>query len=118
MRRNFFSGSNVLYLGTVFISPISQASKRTGLYPVRSEEHTSELQSRSDLVCRLLLEKKKTEMKLARLRVVLVRLQKGMHYHALRLLRKAKATDVAVVTLRLPSHTPPTHDTADAPPPR
>src|SRR2546428_3375697 len=26
---------------------------------VRSEEHTSELQSRSDLVCRLLLEKKK-----------------------------------------------------------
>src|SRR2546421_2372849 len=27
-------------------------------YP-RSEEHTSELQSRSDLVCRLLLEKKK-----------------------------------------------------------
>src|SRR2546421_1821215 len=26
----------------------------------RSEEHTSELQSRSDLVCRLLLEKKKT----------------------------------------------------------
>src|SRR2546421_897330 len=27
--------------------------------PARSEEHTSELQSRSDLVCRLLLEKKK-----------------------------------------------------------
>src|SRR2546421_7581973 len=27
--------------------------------PRRSEEHTSELQSRSDLVCRLLLEKKK-----------------------------------------------------------
>src|SRR5206468_8262619 len=26
--------------------------------PLRSEEHTSELQSRSDLVCRLLLEKK------------------------------------------------------------
>src|SRR5206468_10149368 len=30
------------------------------LRSVRSEEHTSELQSRSDLVCRLLLEKKKT----------------------------------------------------------
>src|SRR5206468_12906820 len=29
------------------------------LSPYRSEEHTSELQSRSDLVCRLLLEKKK-----------------------------------------------------------
>src|SRR2546421_3110857 len=28
---------------------------------MRSEEHTSELQSRSDLVCRLLLEKKKTK---------------------------------------------------------
>src|SRR5690349_23799154 len=27
--------------------------------PARSEEHTSELQSRRDLVCRLLLEKKK-----------------------------------------------------------
>src|SRR3712207_7720648 len=30
-----------------------------GIYPVRSEEHTSELQSRQYLVCRLLLEKKK-----------------------------------------------------------
>src|SRR2546421_3640228 len=28
---------------------------------IRSEEHTSELQSRSDLVCRLLLEKKKKQ---------------------------------------------------------
>src|SRR5438034_7542432 len=31
--------------------------------PVRSEEHTSELQSHSDLVCRLLLEKKKKKKK-------------------------------------------------------
>src|SRR5690606_35742666 len=30
-----------------------------GLYLLRSEEHTSELQSRENLVCRLLLEKKK-----------------------------------------------------------
>src|SRR5438132_5757020 len=29
---------------------------------LRSEEHTSELQSHSDLVCRLLLEKKKNQM--------------------------------------------------------
>src|SRR5438034_7157042 len=29
---------------------------------VRSEEHTSELQSHSDIVCRLLLEKKKRKM--------------------------------------------------------
>src|SRR2546428_4494309 len=33
---------------------------RAGLDQHRSEEHTSELQSRSDLVCRLLLEKKKS----------------------------------------------------------
>src|SRR2546427_13262756 len=30
--------------------------------PARSEEHTSELQSQSNLVCRLLLEKKKRSM--------------------------------------------------------
>src|SRR5690349_24122851 len=32
--------------------------------PIRSEEHTSELQSRRDLVCRLLLEKKKKKKKI------------------------------------------------------
>src|SRR2546422_7183872 len=32
-----------------------------GPYPARSEEHTSELQSRLHLVCRLLLEKKKKQ---------------------------------------------------------
>src|SRR2546421_1092264 len=31
------------------------------VFCLRSEEHTSELQSRSDLVCRLLLEKKKNK---------------------------------------------------------
>src|SRR3954466_6081019 len=30
--------------------------------PIRSEEHTSELQSHDNLVCRLLLEKKKTQV--------------------------------------------------------
>src|SRR2546428_1997460 len=35
-------------------------ARRQHLHEERSEEHTSELQSRSDLVCRLLLEKKKT----------------------------------------------------------
>src|SRR2546421_9411208 len=35
----------------------------------RSEEHTSELQSRSDLVCRLLLEKKKKEIRLLLIQV-------------------------------------------------
>src|SRR5438067_4717080 len=40
----------------------SQAGMRITLRSrSRSEEHTSELQSRFDLVCRLLLEKKKTQ---------------------------------------------------------
>src|SRR5438874_9945260 len=34
-----------------------------GELPARSEEHTSELQSRRDLVCRLLLEKKKQQQR-------------------------------------------------------
>src|SRR5690349_22112978 len=37
--------------------------------PARSEEHTSELQSRRELVCRLLLEKKKILTRLSRRRV-------------------------------------------------
>src|SRR3712207_8901716 len=37
----------------------------------RSEEHTSELQSRQYLVCRLLLEKKKTYMKNKRLVIII-----------------------------------------------
>src|SRR5437773_12485457 len=35
----------------------------SGSIPTRSEEHTSELQSHHDLVCRLLLEKKKKNKK-------------------------------------------------------
>src|SRR5438034_8174169 len=40
-------------------SPLTRPRPRTR----RSEEHTSELQSHSDLVCRLLLEKKKKKQK-------------------------------------------------------
>src|SRR2546430_5601387 len=36
--------------------------ERLVVQPVRSEEHTSELQSQSNLVCRLLLEKKNTKL--------------------------------------------------------
>src|SRR2546428_1819193 len=47
---------------------MSHVESSPGSYPVgfdmRSEEHTSELQSRSDLVCRLLLEKKKISIAL------------------------------------------------------
>src|SRR2546428_7729861 len=40
---------------------VKHANEKGGVLDaeLRSEEHTSELQSRSDLVCRLLLEKKK-----------------------------------------------------------
>src|SRR3989475_8827358 len=37
------------------------AGLAVGQHATRSEEHTSELQSQSNLVCRLLLEKKKTQ---------------------------------------------------------
>src|SRR2546421_2167866 len=39
--------------------PTSSERRKARARAIRSEEHTSELQSRSDLVCRLLLEKKK-----------------------------------------------------------
>src|SRR5207247_7981907 len=41
----------------------SQPGERLKRDAARSEEHTSELQSRVDLVCRLLLEKKKNRRK-------------------------------------------------------
>src|SRR5688572_31545838 len=37
----------------------------------RSEEHTSELQSQSNLVCRLLLEKKKKKLEIAGIRITI-----------------------------------------------
>src|SRR2546430_3245464 len=40
------------------------------LFVIRSEEHTSELQSQSNLVCRLLLEKKKKNRQHSRLLVI------------------------------------------------
>src|SRR5438034_6698954 len=44
---------------TAHVPPLALAVRRQD----RSEEHTSELQSHSDLVCRLLLEKKKKKKK-------------------------------------------------------
>src|SRR5688572_31925405 len=51
-----FPGTEIiprLYIVHVLLVP--------GILLARSEEHTSELQSQSNLVCRLLLEKKKTK---------------------------------------------------------
>src|SRR3712207_8111907 len=55
----FFSNSPTAALmpATSLSGNVSAAMSNTSLY--RSEEHTSELQSRQYLVCRLLLEKKK-----------------------------------------------------------
>src|SRR6266700_5545439 len=52
-----------LFRSDKFVSSWAGAMGQTQFMPtnfVRSEEHTSELQSRENLVCRLLLEKKKT----------------------------------------------------------
>src|SRR5438874_10528051 len=49
-------------LGIYLLAGVEQAER---IYEVRSEEHTSELQSRRDLVCRLLLEKKNQVMQMA-----------------------------------------------------
>src|SRR5258707_6594868 len=55
---------------------------------VRSEEHTSELQSRQYLVCRLLLEKKKTSIRTAETKLQhfthSVRSAAPMHLHSTR----------------------------------
>src|SRR2546430_5660722 len=47
---------DVWHLMNVAVTP---ERRRRGVATERSEEHTSELQSQSNLVCRLLLEKKK-----------------------------------------------------------
>src|SRR2546427_9536022 len=46
---------------TYWLSPCSNGSSMLQPIDKRSEEHTSELQSQSNLVCRLLLEKKKIQ---------------------------------------------------------
>src|SRR5438034_5196751 len=69
----FFSKRSSIHAGMKYVSyaqssapfliiqmyPTTRMPRKTS----RSEEHTSELQSHSDLVCRLLLEKKKTNKK-------------------------------------------------------
>src|SRR5947209_11897793 len=47
----------------VCFAPLAKEVYLTGEFNGRSEEHTSELQSRQYLVCRLLLEKKKNKQK-------------------------------------------------------
>src|SRR2546421_8760473 len=73
-RSTLFPYTTLFRSNNAVIIPTPKGNNRAYLQPVarvmqlyrhhieavgRSEEHTSELQSRSDLVCRLLLEKKK-----------------------------------------------------------
>src|SRR3712207_9101690 len=56
----FFGALSVTFLRSTRALPIGPLSVPTAMaLSLRSEEHTSELQSRQYLVCRLLLEKKK-----------------------------------------------------------
>src|SRR5436190_4499344 len=55
-------------LGDGVVRTIALGSSDAQLLLHRSEEHTSELQSHSDLVCRLLLEKKKKSLLARRVR--------------------------------------------------
>src|SRR5438034_5639328 len=50
---------SLLAAGLLTVRMLPDAAGRHSAGGQRSEEHTSELQSHSDLVCRLLLEKKK-----------------------------------------------------------
>src|SRR2546429_3731381 len=60
--------------GTLAASPHATARSR-------SEEHTSELQSRLHLVCRLLLEKKKKKINLYKLHITVYRHSHDVHYY-------------------------------------
>src|SRR3712207_8385674 len=51
--------NHLIFMGHLYKSVYKIKIRPFEVFPFRSEEHTSELQSRQYLVCRLLLEKKK-----------------------------------------------------------
>src|SRR5437868_13053917 len=61
------SGRDRRTVGSMVAGADLAGARRDLLRRPRSEEHTSELQSRFDLVCRLLLEKKKQSTTISRL---------------------------------------------------
>src|SRR5205085_8969862 len=63
------------------LNPVGNFAVQARVTPGRSEEHTSELQSQSKLVCRLLLEKKKNKIQLASLRRATDDLQSMGRFH-------------------------------------
>src|SRR3712207_8777212 len=74
--RSVYVGDNLKRLRVLNALTQAELAQKAGLTPAavarierneaRSEEHTSELQSRQYLVCRLLLEKKKSQVLLQR----------------------------------------------------
>src|SRR5436190_4973269 len=62
-RRDFLNGALLAGAGLLLHGKAPTISPADAFNGYRSEEHTSELQSHSDLVCRLLLEKKKKKKK-------------------------------------------------------
>src|SRR5438034_6521954 len=61
---SFINGPSVSSSKNSLLVKVSNEHPKSGYVSpefARSEEHTSELQSHSDLVCRLLLEKKKSQ---------------------------------------------------------
>src|SRR2546430_7987677 len=85
-----------IYIPVVVVAPLGRRVSvdltthyASGHFESRSEEHTSELQSQSNLVCRLLLEKKKIERFATharshrRRRVLCTSLGRSMLYHTL-----------------------------------
>src|SRR5437588_9713946 len=84
-------------LSTTTLPPEFTKPWRWPKSPGRSEEHTSELQSHSDLVCRLLLEKKNNSryksldtLKLKIITVTLRRLIRTKHKTATKMQRQEK----------------------------
>src|SRR3989475_6655733 len=60
LERPFHGGLFEVLRWQVGVLPLAAIRAAPARHQGRSEEHTSELQSQSNLVCRLLLEKKKT----------------------------------------------------------
>src|SRR6266536_3716612 len=75
-RSTLFPYTTLFRSRTCWCSAPATRSRPSNAGSSRSEEHTSELQSRVDLVCRLLLEKKKIKNQ-ARLVVILYILSGG-----------------------------------------
>src|SRR2546430_6069861 len=71
----FLTAQDCLKISLAYLLQQQQVPSSFHRTEMRSEEHTSELQSQSNLVCRLLLEKKKSNFILAKCHMYLVPLR-------------------------------------------